>query len=69
VGWIEPLANLRRGTVYALFGAGLITLVVAFIRTAILPTEAWLVDALWVLGAIFGLLGMFVSGSWKVSKA
>ena len=54
---------------YGLAVAGLITLVVAFIRTAILSTDAWLVNVLWVGGAIIVLMALVLAWFWKDSKA
>lgn len=53
---------------YGLAVAGLITLVVAFIRTAILSTDAWLVIVLWVGGAIMVLVALALARFWKDSK-
>jgi len=53
---------------YGLAVAGLITLVVAFIRTAILSTDAWLVIVLWGGGAIMVSLALVLAWFWKDSR-
>ena len=53
---------------YGLAVAGLITLVVAFIRTAILSTDARLVIVLWGGGAIMVSLALVLAWFWKDSR-
>jgi hypothetical protein len=64
------LAYQRKRVAYGLALAGLITLLVAFIRTTILSTDAWLITVLWVGGAIMVLLAIVLAAGFrKGSKA
>ena len=54
---------------YGLAVAGLITLIVAFIRTAILSTDAWLIAVLWIGGAVMLLVALVLARHWRGSEA
>ena len=67
-GQVERLASGRKRIAYGLSVAGLITLLVAFIRTEVLSTDAWLITVLWVGGAIMVLVALVLARFWKDSK-
>jgi hypothetical protein len=69
VGLVEGMASGRARVEYGLAGAGIITLIVAFIRTAILSTDTWLIIILWAGGAIMLLAALMLARLGKDSKA
>jgi hypothetical protein len=63
------LASGRVRVEYGLAIAGVITLIVAFVRTEILSTDAWLIIVLWAGGAIMLLAALMLARLGKDSKA